>query len=178
MREMQDVTQLFDLVKDPAVFPYVSEKAETLDQYYFITKQSIEAEKNGEIITRTILNDIQQPIGIISLYDIQEKSGFLSTWIGKPYFGKGYNQLAKTSFFDELFFTTSIEKVFLKIRKTNIRSHIANTKLPYVESANALYSSIHTTINLNTTAETSYDLFFITKDTYFRHTTSSQGIIS
>ncbi len=178
MREMQDVPQLFDLVKDPAVFPYVREKAETLDQYYFLTKQSIEAEQNGEIISRTILSDNHQPIGIISLFDIQANAGFLSTWIGAKYFGKGYNQLAKTSFFQELFFTTSIDKVFMKIRQTNIRSQKANTKLPYVESAMALYPHIYTAINMDRTKEDSYDLFFITKDSYFRHTTSSQEIIS
>jgi RimJ/RimL family protein N-acetyltransferase len=34
-----------------------------------------------------------------TLFDVQEKAGFLGTWLGKPYHGKGYNKLAKDSFF-------------------------------------------------------------------------------
>lgn len=83
----------------PEVFPYVRHKAETSDEFYFITKQTIEAEERGELISRTILDEQYQPIGTINLFDIVDDYGFLATWIGKPYFGKGYNSLAKTQFF-------------------------------------------------------------------------------
>lgn len=176
---MYDVAQLFDLVKDPAVSPFVRENAATLDQYYFVTKQSIEAEQNGKIITRTILNENHQPIGIISLLDINNNTGFLATWIGQPYFGKGYNQTAKVTFLNELFSTTSINRVFLKIRKSNVRSLKANKKLAFMESGNTLYPTIHATINHGKTEDSSYELFVISKESYCRYyPVSSQEIIS
>jgi RimJ/RimL family protein N-acetyltransferase len=60
------------------------------------------------------------PIGTITLFDVQEKAGFLGTWLGKPYHGKGYNKLAKDSFFSELFYELDIETIFMRIRKINI----------------------------------------------------------
>ena len=35
---------------------------------------------------------------------LQDNAGFLGTWLGKPYHGKGYNKLAKDAFFQELFY--------------------------------------------------------------------------
>ena len=32
------------------------------------------------------------------LFDVQEKAGFLGTWLGKPYHGKGYNKYGKIHF--------------------------------------------------------------------------------
>ncbi|MGQ0518443.1 hypothetical protein ACT453_54415, partial [Bacillus sp. D-CC] len=60
--------------------------------------------ERGELISRTILDEWGNPIGTITLFDVQEKAGFLGTWLGKPYHGKGYNKLAKDSFFSELFY--------------------------------------------------------------------------
>ncbi|MFH4333830.1 GNAT family N-acetyltransferase, partial [Acinetobacter baumannii] len=79
-------------------------------------KQTIEAEERGELISRTILDEWGNPIGTITLFDVQEKAGFLGTWLGKPYHGKGYNKLAKDSFFSELFYELDIETIFMRIR--------------------------------------------------------------
>lgn len=61
---------------------------------------------------------------------IIDNSGFLGTWIGKPYHGKGYNRPAKDAFFKELFNELGIETVFMRIREENIRSIKAAEKLP------------------------------------------------
>ena len=82
---------------DPAVFPFVRQKAYSYEEYLFLTKQTIEAEERGELISRTILDEWGNPIGTITLFDVQEKLDF-GTWLGKPYHGKGYNKLAKDSF--------------------------------------------------------------------------------
>ena len=74
------------------------QKAYSYEEYLFLTKQTIEAEERGELISRTILDEWGNPIGTITLFDVQEKAGFLGTWLGKPYHGKGYNKLAKDSF--------------------------------------------------------------------------------
>lgn len=162
-RDLAEVPYLFDLLSHPDVFPYVRHKAETSDEFYFITKQTMEAEENGELISRTILDECLHPIGTINLFDIQGKFGFLATWIGQPYFGKGYNKYAKELFFEELFLEHGIEAVFMKIRKTNTRSWKAAQKLPYAVFANSIYPNILREINRDRGI---YDLFAVTRESY------------
>lgn len=163
MRDLHEVPVLFELMSHPEVFPYIRHKAYTTDELYFITKKTIEAEEMGELISRTILDEYHQPIGTINLFDIHENYGFLATWIGKPYFGKGYNKQAKEAFFDEVFSMNEMEGIFMKIRKTNLRSFKAATKLPYVAIANERYPKVYQKINRD---EELYDLFVITKEKY------------
>src|SRR5690606_39722204 len=89
--------------------------SDLFEEFMFLTKQTIEAEERGELISRTILDEWDNPIGTINLFDIRENAGFLGTWIGKPYHGKGYNSLAKDAFFQELFFDKEIETVYMRI---------------------------------------------------------------
>jgi RimJ/RimL family protein N-acetyltransferase len=166
MRELHEVPVLYELMTHPEVFPYVRQKANTADEFYFITKQTIEAEENRTLISRTILDEFEQPIGTINLFDIEENHGFLATWIGQPYFGKGYNRQAKEAFFDELFLTQGIDGIFMKVRKTNIRSIKAALKLPYVTLANETYPDVFTKIN---PVEEIYDLFVISKGNYLSY---------
>ena len=135
-------------------------KLSRMEEYLFITKQTIEAEERGEVISRTILDEWGSPIGTISLFDLQENAGFLGTWIGKPYHGKGYNQRAKNAFFNELFYELNIETVFLRIRKQNVRSTKAAEKLPYVVNANETRAGLLRQIN---NGEDLFNLFEITK---------------
>ncbi|ASN06881.1 GNAT family N-acetyltransferase [Virgibacillus necropolis] len=165
-RDLHEVPALFDLLIHPEVYPYVRHKAETSDEFYFITKQIIEAEENGELISRTILDEFQQPIGTINLFDVQQGYGFLATWIGKPYFGKGYNKEAKDLFFEELFFQQNIDGIFMKIRKANVRSLKAILKIPFVALGNTLYPDIYQAINKENDA---YELFVISKDHYMSY---------
>ena len=162
-RDLHEVPVLFDLLTHQDVYPYVRQKATTSDEYYFITKQTIEAEENGELISRTILDEYYQPIGTINLFDIHENHGFLATWIGQPFFGKGYNKMAKELFFNELFFNLNIEGIFMKIRRSNIRSLKAILKLSYAINGNTLYPDVFRHINQD---EDVYDLFVISKDHY------------
>ncbi|MDI6535327.1 GNAT family N-acetyltransferase, partial [Bacillus mycoides] len=73
--------------------------------------------------------------------------GFLGTWLGKPYHGKGYNNLAKDSFFSELFYELDIETIFMRILKINIRSIKAAEKLQYVNLANETRKAFYDEIN-------------------------------
>lgn len=165
-RELSEVSKLYELLSHPEVYPFVRQKAESPDQFYFITKQTLEAEERGELISRTILNEYGQPIGIISLFDIQNNCGFLATWIGQPYFGQGYNKLAKEEFFDELFYIHNIDIIFMKIRKTNIRSAKAAAKLPYVIQGNEVYPDVYRSVNSD---EEVYDLYAIPAHLYHAH---------
>ncbi|MFC2949593.1 GNAT family N-acetyltransferase [Virgibacillus sediminis] len=166
MRDLHDVPVLFELMSHPEVFPYVREKAQTMDEFYFLTRKTMEAEENGEVISRTIMDDHLHPIGTIGLFDIEEDHGFLATWIGRPFFGKGFNQRAKEQFLDELFYTQGIGGVFMKVRKSNTRSLRAVLKLPYAGIANELYPQVYRKINPH---EEIYDLFVITKEHYLSY---------
>ncbi|RXJ00389.1 N-acetyltransferase [Anaerobacillus alkaliphilus] len=162
-RDLTDCHKLYELMIDPAVFPFVRQKANSYDEFLFLTKQTIEAEERGEIISRTICDEWGNPIGTINLFDVNEQAGFLGTWLGKPFHGKGYNQVAKDAFFNELFYELSIDSVFMRIRTVNIRSRMAAEKLPYVSLANQTRKDIFYQIN---TDEIIYDLYQIEKDQF------------
>ncbi|HET7629601.1 MAG TPA: GNAT family N-acetyltransferase [Bacillales bacterium] len=155
-RELSHCSALFELMMDPAVFPYVRHKAYSVDEFMFVTKQTVEREANGELISRTILDETGNPIGTISLFDIHENTGYLATWIGRPYFGKGYNHAAKNLFFNELFNERDIHTVYLKINRNNVRSQKAAEKLPYVAKAEAMATETHV-------------IYKIEKETYLLH---------
>lgn len=165
-RDFADCFSLYEQMTHPDVFPFVRHKVDSYEEYVFITKQTIEAEENGELISRTILDEWENPIGCISLYDIENGAGFLGTWLGKPFHGKGYNALAKDAFFNELFFELGMEMVFMRIRKVNIRSIKAAEKLPYAVKANETRKALYDQINQE---EDIYDLFEIPKDLYTFH---------
>ncbi|KYG26953.1 GNAT family N-acetyltransferase [Alkalihalobacillus trypoxylicola] len=165
-RDVTDCHDLYHYLVDPAVFPYVRQKAFSYDEFIFLTKQTIEQEERGELISRTICDEWGSPIGTINLFDISEHAGFLGTWIGKPFFGKGYNKLAKDVFFDELFYRCDIQTVYMRIRKENIRSILAAKKLPYSTLANEIRPDLYRQLN---TAGDIYDLFQIEKDHYYFH---------
>ncbi len=170
-RDVADCHALYELLVDPAVFPFVRQKAYSYDEFVFLTKQTIEAEERGELISRTIVDEWGAPIGTINLFDVSEQSGFLGTWVGKPYFGKGYNKLAKDAFFDELFFSCDIQTVFMRIRKENVRSYMAANKLPYCTLANDIRHDIYKQINHEGDI---YNLFQIEKDQYHLHMMRTQ----
>ncbi|WP_345242945.1 GNAT family N-acetyltransferase [Pontibacillus salipaludis] len=165
-RDLHESPHLFDLMSDPEVFPYVRHKAHSSDEYYFLTKQTLEAEERGELISRTIVDEWHQPIGTINLFDMNNNTGFLATWLGKPFHGKGYNRLAKEAFFEELFFELDVQTIFMKIRKSNPRSQKAALKLPYCSMANKSYPEVYDWINHE---DEVFDLFAISKDQFVFH---------
>ena len=165
-RDFHECHVLYDLMTHPDVFPFVRHKAYSYDEFIFMTKQTIEAEERGELISRTILDEWGAPIGTINLFDIQDHAGFLGTWLGKPFHGKGYNKIAKDAFFEELFYDAGIETIFMKIRKENVRSQKAAEKLPYVVLANESRKSIYEQLNVNGPI---YNLYEIPKDLYTLH---------
>lgn len=173
-RDLHECHALFQLLIHPDVFPFVRQKPTSYEEFIFITKQTIEADDRGEIISRTILDEWGTPIGTINLFDIEKNTGFLGTWLGKPFHGKGYNNLAKEAFFQEVFYELGIETIFMRIRKENIRSIKAAEKLPYVvnvnETRNAIYKKLNSSGDI-------YDLYEISKDPftlYTRRTTFTQ----
>lgn len=163
-RDLYESNELFELLSHPSVFPFVRQKAKTADQLWFMTRQLMEEEEQGLVVSRTILGDLEQPIGTITLYDIQEGAGFLGTWLGQPYQGLGYNQQAKLEFFNELFFELDFQTVFMKIKKENVKSQRAVLKLEYALDAKESHPSLFAQINAG---EQQYELFKIEKDNFY-----------
>jgi RimJ/RimL family protein N-acetyltransferase len=165
-RDFHECHALYDLLVHPDVFPFVRQKAYSYDEFIFMTKQTLEAEERGELISRTILDEWGTPIGTINLYDVEDNAGFLGTWLGKPYHGKGYNRIAKEAFFQEAFYELGIETIFMRIRMQNIRSQKAAEKLPYVVFANETRKDVYEQINANGPV---FHLYEIPKDLYTLH---------
>lgn len=174
-RDLTESGALFELMRDPEVFPFVRQKTATAEEFLFLTKQTIEMEDQQKLISRTILDEWGQPIGTITLFDIENGAGFLGTWIGKPYFGKGYNKQAKDLFFNEVFHETDIHTIFMRIRKENIRSQKAALKLPFVQLANESHADVLSKLNANGRV---YDLFAITKERFLSHHFMAQHLAS
>lgn len=162
-RDLHECTALYELMSDPSVLAYVRQKASSADEYWFMTKQLMEEEEKGLSISRTIISDYGQPIGTINLFDIEDGAGFLGTWIGKPFQGLGYNKKAKEQFLNEMFFETDIHTIYLRIRRSNVKSIRATEKLPYVLKANTTHSKIYEAINSQSDI---YDLYYIPKDLF------------
>jgi RimJ/RimL family protein N-acetyltransferase len=173
-RDLQDSHVLFELMSHPDVFPFVRQKCSSYEEFIFMTKQTIEEEERGELISRTILDEWGAPIGTINLFDIEDNAGFLGTWLGKPYHGKGYNAPAKDAFFQEVFYTLGIETIFMRIRKVNIRSIKAAEKLPYVVKANETRKSLYDQLNADGDV---YDLYEIPKDQYSFYLMRNNGSV-
>lgn len=170
-RELHECGHLFEYLSHPSVFPYVRQKANSADEFMFMTKQLMEEEERGELISRTITDDYGQPIGTINLYDIQEHAGFLGTWIGQPFQGKGFNLKAKNLFLEELFYQHDINTVFLRINSKNLKSIRATEKLPYTMCAKESHPVLFEEINLGSLQ---YALYQIPKDLFYLSTAAAR----
>ncbi|WP_156856665.1 GNAT family N-acetyltransferase [Oceanobacillus sp. AG] len=95
----------------------------------------LESERLGKLYSRVILNENDELIGVITLKEIdnEKKICHIGTWIGHPYWGKGYNELAKKDILYTAFTDLNMEYVFAGAKLTNIRSRKAQEKLPYVK---------------------------------------------
>ncbi|WP_010095136.1 GNAT family N-acetyltransferase [Ornithinibacillus scapharcae] len=95
----------------------------------------IEQEKKlGKQYSRCIFNEEEKLIGVITLKDInrQKKTSHIGTWIGYPYWGQGYNELAKKEILYKAFYELDLDYVFAGAKVTNTRSQKAQEKLPYI----------------------------------------------
>jgi len=169
-RNVQDCEVLYDLLIHPDVFPFVRNKPRSLAEYMFMTKKAMDEEEMGRKISRIVLDEWDQPIGTINLFDVKENAGFLATWLGKPFHGKGYNQAAKEAFLEECFFQLGIERIFVKVRYINERSLNAMRKLEYAQEG-ILFPHIKEEINKK---ENVYELFVIEKDAFHFYLANKQ----
>jgi len=158
--------ELFMEMSHPEVSIYVRNYMDDFNDYLANVPNILEREARGEMIVRVIFNEWNKPVGMITLYDITEDGGFLSTWLGKAHHGKGYNQVAKELFLNEIFEESPIQTIFLKVRTNNYRSQKAVLKLAYITQVDEAYETIFQMINQT---KLQYHLYTITRLSYLAH---------
>ncbi len=91
-------------------------------------------ERQSLQLSRVIINEKQELVGVITLkaIDRANKTAHIGTWIGYPYWGKGYNEAAKIEILKIAFLELQLEYVFAGATMQNKRSIAAQKKLPYM----------------------------------------------
>ncbi len=87
-RDLHECHELFDLMVHPDVFPFVRQKAYSYEELFFLTKQTIEAEDRGELISRTIIDEWGNPIGTINFTTSRKAQGSSGHGSGSRFTGK------------------------------------------------------------------------------------------
>ena len=91
-------------------------------------------ERIGKQLSRIILNEKEEFIGVITIKSIDQAKGVahVGTWLGADYWGLGYNELAKEAMFTLAFEELKLNRIFAGAKLTNLRSIAAQKKLPYI----------------------------------------------
>lgn len=81
-----------------------------------------------------IVNEENEIIGLTTLKHInyEKKQSHIGSWLGYPYWGKGYNEAAKKEIFKIAFLNLQLSYVFAGAKTNNVRSLKAQEKLPYI----------------------------------------------
>ncbi|WP_442593767.1 GNAT family N-acetyltransferase [Neobacillus sp. D3-1R] len=130
----QYAERLFELSSDPQVNEHLSFKDDSVEDTKWFIIHIINEEKEGKSISRVILNQDNEVIGVTTLMNInqEKRQCHIGSWIGKEYWGKGYNQKAKEEILKVAFKQLDLDVVLAGARKVNIRSQKAQEKLPYI----------------------------------------------
>lgn len=95
---------------------------------------TIMEESEGKTISRLILNEEEQLIGVTTLMFIDQcnKQCHIGSWIAVDYWGQGYNLASKIELLKIAFEYLQLEVVFAGARTVNLRSQRAQEKLPFI----------------------------------------------
>lgn len=128
-----DATILYYHLSNPHVVRFSRLKPNTVKEMEEMIEYLQEEERENRVISRVIVDEHDIVIGLITLWDYSpfRREGFLATFIGEAHWGKGYNQVAKQLFFDEVFSFINLEKIYMLIRNHNQRSISACNKMSY-----------------------------------------------
>lgn len=75
-------------------------KVETIEDTKAFLLFAIEEERQKKSLSRVIVNEENEIIGLTTLKHInyEKKQSHIGSWLGYPYWGKGYNEAAKKKF--------------------------------------------------------------------------------
>lgn len=136
--ELKDAHVLFYHLSNPHVLRYSRLKPNSVEEMEEAIMYLKREEEEKRLISRVIVNEHEHVVGMITLWDYCpfRREGFLSTLLGELYWGKGYNQIAKNLFLDEVFSLPHLEKIYLLVRNYNSRSIAACQKIDYIDKLN------------------------------------------
>jgi RimJ/RimL family protein N-acetyltransferase len=126
--------RIFTLVTDPAVNEQLGLRDQSVEDTKSFIQHITQEEQAGKSVSRVIFNENDELIGVTTLMFINRelRRCHIGSWLGKEYWGKGYNQLAKEAILRIAFLELELDVVFAGAKQSNIRSQKAQEKLPYV----------------------------------------------
>lgn len=131
--EISDSAKLYYHLSNPRVVRFSRLKPASIEDMEKMIAELKVQEEERKVIPYAIVKDEEQ-VGMITLWDYCQirREGFLSTWLGEDYWGKGLNGEAKILFLEKLFTQYKLDRVLLMIRNSNLRSIAACSKIDYV----------------------------------------------
>ncbi|HDR4605373.1 MULTISPECIES: GNAT family N-acetyltransferase [Bacillus] len=125
---------IFRLSSDSHVKNALGIKVEKIEDTKAFLLFVIEEERQKRSLSRMIVNEESEIIGLTTLKHInyEKKQSHIGSWLGYPYWGKGYNEAAKKEIFKIAFLDLQLTYVFTGAKTNNIRSLKAQEKLPYI----------------------------------------------
>ncbi|MDF9555122.1 GNAT family N-acetyltransferase [Bacillus tropicus] len=125
---------IFKLSSDPHVKNALGIKVGKIEDTKAFLLFAIEEERRKRSLSRMIVNEANKVIGLTTLKHInyEKKQSHIGSWLGYPYWGKGYNEAAKKEIFKIAFLDLQLSYVFAGAKTNNIRSLKAQEKLPYI----------------------------------------------
>ncbi|MEC4696502.1 GNAT family N-acetyltransferase [Bacillus anthracis] len=125
---------IFKLSSDSHVKNALGIKVEKIEDTKAFLLFVIEEERQKRSLSRMIVNEESEIIGLTTLKHInyEKKQSHIGSWLGYPYWGKGYNEAAKKEIFKIAFLDLQLTYVFTGAKTNNIRSLKAQEKLPYI----------------------------------------------
>lgn len=125
---------IFKLSSDSHIKNALGIKVEKIEDTKAFLLFAIEEERQKRSLSRMIVNEANEVIGLTTLKHInyEKKQSHIGSWLGYPYWGKGYNEAAKKEIFKIAFLDLQLSYVFAGAKTNNIRSLKAQEKLPYI----------------------------------------------
>ncbi|PEI78722.1 GNAT family N-acetyltransferase [Bacillus wiedmannii] len=125
---------IFKLSSNPHVKNALGIKVEKIEDTKAFLLFAIEEERQKRALSRMIVNEENEIIGLTTLKHInyEKKQSHIGSWLGYPYWGKGYNEAAKKEIFKIAFLDLQLSYVFAGAKTNNVRSLKAQEKLPYI----------------------------------------------
>jgi RimJ/RimL family protein N-acetyltransferase len=132
--DLKYAEQIFELSSNPGVKDILGIKVDKLEDTIEFIKFISNEDNEGKVVSRVILNENDEVVGHTGLKHIDRGDGIchIGTWIGVPFWGKGYNEASKFEILKFAFNELKMEYVFAGAKETNLRSRRAQEKLPYI----------------------------------------------
>jgi RimJ/RimL family protein N-acetyltransferase len=126
--------RMFELSSAPQIKDVLGIRVDSVEDTKNFILSVIEEEKEGKTVSRVILNERDELIGVTTLMFINrdKKRCHMGTWIGHEYWGLGYNLASKIEILKIAFQQLGMEHVFAGAKKVNMRSRKAQEKLPFI----------------------------------------------